>query len=73
MFSYRLKSAIVGVERASTGMRITNIAKGTVLTLPDTGNDKESGMIEIVYDCRYISVFLEDIRERGERVEARGA
>ena len=73
MVSYRLKSAIVGVERSSTGMRITNIAKGTVLTLPDTGNDKESGMIEIVYDCRYISVFLEDIRERGERVEARSA
>lgn len=73
MFSYRLKSAIVGVERSSTGMRVTNIARGTVLTLPDTDNDKESGMIEIVCQGRYVSVFLEDIRERGERVDGRHA
>jgi hypothetical protein len=71
VFSYRLKAAIVGVERCSTGMRITNIERGTVLTIPDT--DKESGMIEIVYQGRYVSVFLEDVRERSERVEARRA
>ena len=45
MLSYRLKSAIVGVERCSTGMRVTNIERGTVLTIPDT--DNETGMIEI--------------------------
>jgi hypothetical protein len=68
VFNYRLKLAIVGVERSSTGMRITNIARCTVLTIPDT--DKETGMIEIVYDGRNLSVFLEDVKERGERVEA---
>jgi hypothetical protein len=68
VFSYRLKSAIVGVERRSTGMRITNIAIGTVLSIPDI--DRDSGMIEIVNQGRYVSVFLEDIRERGERVDA---
>lgn len=71
MFSYRLKSAIVGVERCSTGRRITNIAIGTVLSIPDT--DRDSGMIEIVNQGRYVSVFLEDIRERGERVDANRA
>jgi hypothetical protein len=49
-------------------MNITNIATGTVLTIPDT--DKESGMIEIVYQGRNLSVFLEDVKERGERVDA---
>jgi len=70
VLSYRLKSAIVGVESCSTGMRVTNIERGTVLTIPDTAN--ETGMVEIVYDSRYISVYLEDIRERGERVNSVG-
>ena len=71
MFSYRLKSAMVGVERSSTGMQITNLASGTVLTIPDIG--RVSGTIEIVYRGRYVSVFLEDVRERGERVDAHRA
>jgi hypothetical protein len=70
VFSYRLKSAIVGVERSAAGMHITNIPSGWVLTLPDT--DKETGMIEIVFEARNVSVFLEDIRERGERVDRAG-
>jgi hypothetical protein len=70
VFSYRLKSAIVGVERSSTGMHITNIPCGSVLALPDT--DKETGMVEIVFEGRNVSVFLEDIRERGEHVDRAG-
>ena len=70
MFSYRLKSAVVGVERSVAGMRMTNIERGSVITLPDT--DKDSGMIEIVCQGRYVSVFLEDVRERGERVDCAG-
>jgi hypothetical protein len=42
---------------------ITNIARSTVLTIPDT--DKDTGMIEIVYDSRYVSASLEDIKEHG--------
>jgi hypothetical protein len=49
-------------------MHITNIPSGSVLTVPDT--DKETGMVEIVFEGRNVSVFLEDVRERGERVDS---
>lgn len=71
MVSYRLKSAIVAVERSATWMHITHIASGTIITIPDT--DKESGMIEIVYEGRNVSVFLHDVIERSERVDGRSA
>ena len=64
MPGYRLKSAIVGVERSTKGMLTARIASGSVLNLPDT--EKTSGMVEVVYENRYISVFIEDVCERGE-------
>ena len=71
MPGYRLKSAIVGVERSTKGMLTARIASGSVLNLPDT--EKTSGMVEVVYENRYISVFIEDVCERGERVDQRSA
>jgi hypothetical protein len=68
---YRLKSAIVGVERSTQGMLTARIASGSVLNLPDT--EKTSGMVEVVYENRYISVFIEDVCERGERMDQRSA
>jgi hypothetical protein len=68
---YRLKSAIVGVEHSPTGMHITHIASGAILHIPDT--DRESGMIEIVYQGRNVSVFLQDVRERAERLDGHAA
>jgi len=68
MSNYRLKSAIVGVEHSVDGMHITHIASGTILSIPDT--ERESGMIEIVHQGRNVSVFLQDLRERAERVDS---
>jgi hypothetical protein len=68
---YRLKSAIVGVERSAKGMLTARIASGSVLNLPDT--EQTRGMVEVVYEHRYISVFIEDVCERGERVDRRNA
>jgi len=67
MAGYCVKSAIVGVEHSAGGMHITHIASGTILVIADT--DRESGMIETVYEGRNISVFLQDLRERAERVD----
>ncbi len=67
MVGYRLKSAIVGVEHSAAGMHVTHIASGTIVTIPDT--DRESGMIEIVYEGRNVSVFLQDLTERSERLD----
>ena len=66
---YRLKSGIAGVEHSSTGMHLTHILSGAILEIPDT--ERESGMIEIVYGGRNVSVFLPDVRERAERVDGR--
>ena len=63
---YKLKSPIVGVEHSSSGMHITQIASGETLRIAD--NAGESGLVEIVYQERTIGVFLQDLRERGERV-----
>jgi hypothetical protein len=67
--AYGLKSGVVGVERSASGMHITNIVTGTILQIPDT--DREVGMIEIVYQGRNVSVFLQDVRERSERADGR--
>jgi hypothetical protein len=62
---------MVGVEHSSGGMHIIHIASGTILTISDT--DRESGMIDIVYESRNVSVFLQDLKERAEHVDGRAA
>ena len=71
MLTYRLKSAIVAIERSKHGMLITNVPHGSVLTLPDP--NQQSGMIEVVWQGRYVSIFVQDVRERGEYVDAKSA
>ena len=70
MPTYRLRSAIMAVVRSRDGMRIDQISRGALLEIPDT---ERNGIIEIVYDGRSMSVFLQDVRERGERVEKHNA
>ena len=71
MAIYLLKAPIIAVEHSATGMLIVRIAAGNRLTVADTG--PESGLIEIMYGGRRVSVFMEDLRERAERVQCAGA
>jgi hypothetical protein len=68
--TYRLRSAIMAVARSRVGMQIDQIPKGALLEIPDT---ERNGMIEIIYDGRSMLVFLQDVRERGERVKKHNA
>lgn len=73
MLYYRLKSAIVGIERSTSEDKtcITQIPDGAVLSLPDPGRD--SGIIEVQFEGRRIGIFLQDLRARGERLRSEGA
>ncbi|HTW66291.1 MAG TPA: hypothetical protein VME17_16825 [Bryobacteraceae bacterium] len=71
MAVYHLKSPIVGVEQSTTGMHIRRIGAGEVLTVPDTGQEK--GLIEAVCRGQSVAIFVEDLMQRAEKVEARGA
>jgi hypothetical protein len=64
---YRLTSPIVAIDRAGKGMRIRQIACGEILAVPDI--DKKSGLTDIVWRGRGVTVFIEDLRKRTERVE----
>jgi hypothetical protein len=67
MPSYRLSASIAGVERSSSGLHIIQIAAGEVLTLPKI--DRESGLIDLVFQGRNIAVFAQDLRVRTSPID----
>jgi hypothetical protein len=69
MSTYQLKVPIVGVVRSISGMVITQFAPGEILTVPD--GVQEKGMVEILHQGRIVSVFIEDLLERAESLEAK--
>ena len=48
-------------------MRIVRIDPSAVLKVPDT--DCRSGLVDAIYRGRKLRVFIQDLYERGERVE----
>lgn len=71
MAIYLLKAPIIAIEHSLTGMLIVRIAAGHKLTLPDT--DQPTGLIEIDYGGRRVAIFIEDLKERAEKVQCAGA
>ncbi|HEX5230578.1 MAG TPA: hypothetical protein VFW44_22860 [Bryobacteraceae bacterium] len=69
MLRYRLKCSIVGIERSSKGMQLIQIGSGEILLLPD--GDREQGLMEIVFHGRNVSVFVQDVVERGVRIDVK--
>lgn len=68
MQSFRLKSPIVATEHLSTGLLIIQIDAGEVLRIADMA--KASGSVEATFHDRSVTVYLQDLRAGGERVEA---
>lgn len=57
----------MGVEHSATGMQIAHIAPGAILNVTET--ERQTGLIDTVYDGRTVAVFLQDLRERAEPVD----
>lgn len=70
MAQYLLKSPIIGVERSSSGMRLTHIGTGEIVSIPD---DEEDGLVELVLRGKNVCVFVQDVADRGERIETKPA
>jgi hypothetical protein len=67
MARYRLRSPIIGVQRSSSGMRLIEIGAGEILIVP--GTDQTGGLVEIVHRGKNVSVFIQDVADRGECIE----
>jgi hypothetical protein len=67
MASYRLHASIAGVEHSATGMHIIQIAAGEVVNFAEL--EKESGLIDLVFRGRSVTVFAQDLRVRGSRID----
>lgn len=48
-------------------MQIAHIAPGAILNVTET--ERQTGLIDTVYDGRTVAVFLQDLRERAEPVD----
>ena len=49
-------------------MRLTELGIGQILTTPETS--MERGLVETACEGRVVAVFIQDLRERAECVEA---
>jgi hypothetical protein len=67
MARYRLGSPIIAVELSSSGMRLIQIGAGEILIVPDP--EQGRSLVEIVYHGRNVSVFIQDVMDRGECIE----
>jgi len=64
---YQLREAIVALSpREETGVRIVTIPLGSVLRLK--GKSEEPGLVDVVWQERQLSVFLQDLESRGALV-----
>lgn len=71
MVRYRLTRSILVVTDSGMGMHLKQVAAGKVVATPD--NHKQNGLVEVVCEGRSVSLFIEDLIERAERVKACGA
>ena len=71
MSLYRLKSSILAVEYIGNRTEFINLSAGEILRVHD--QDKQRGLMKIEYRGRTVAVFVQDLRERSDRIEAYGA
>lgn len=64
---FRLVSSLIAVEQSSGGLRIISLGPGAVLKTGEL--DGRSGLIEVVFENRTVSVFVQDLRDRAEQFE----
>lgn len=67
MANFRLKAPITAVAFTADGLCVMRISPGVIVQIPDI--DRETGMIETVCSGRRISLFIQDVRKHGERID----
>jgi hypothetical protein len=67
MHTYRLRLAIVGVSRdADATMKIITIPAGAMLMIATI--TLESGLVDATWDGQTVSVFVQDLKARGDLI-----
>jgi hypothetical protein len=63
---YRVKSKIQAVKRDGTGVEeFVTIYPGTTVLV--TGQERQSGMVDILADGEFVSVLKRELEEHGDR------
>jgi hypothetical protein len=63
---YRVKSTMQAVKRDGTGVEeIVNIYPGTTVLV--TGEERQSGMVDILADGEFVSVLRRQLEEHGDQ------
>ena len=67
---YRLKKALVAVSRDKAGDPIIiTLGPGSIVQHPHQSEPlMQSGLIDVVVNGEHLSVFMQDLQARGERV-----
>lgn len=72
MHSYRLRMSMVAVARdAMSQMTILTLPAGAVLQVASV--TLQSGLVDARWDSRTVSVFMEDLKARGDLIRGTGA
>jgi hypothetical protein len=67
MYTYQLRVAIVGVCRdADAPMKVITLPVGAVLTMATI--TLESGLVDATWDGQTVSVFVQDLKARGDLI-----
>jgi hypothetical protein len=67
MYTYQLRLAMVGVSRDDDApMRVITVPVGAVLTI--AAITLESGLVDATWDGDVISVFVQDLKVRGDLI-----
>jgi len=67
MHTYQLRLAIVGVSRdANAPMKVVTVPVGAVLTIATI--TLESGLVDATWDGQTVSVFVQDLKARADRI-----
>ena len=67
MYTYQLRAAIVGVCRdVDAPMKVITIPAGAVLTVATV--TLESGLVDAAWNGQTISVFVQDLKSRGDLI-----
>lgn len=67
MYTYQLRVAIVGVSRdADAPMKVITVPVGAVLTIARI--TLQSGLVDATWDGQTVSVFVQDLKARGDLI-----
>jgi hypothetical protein len=71
---FRLREAITAIHKEGTPHGFVTVPTGSIVTVAESIKDGKSpdSLVDIQWDQQVISVFLRDLRDRGEQVNENG-